>query len=88
MTLPVSPHHPIHAGAEETITGSLAVNTGLRDLQSFSVSLGEAASANSAFVYAIKSIVGGEAVLTIYVQAATYAASSTATKVRWTALGK
>lgn len=84
----LSPHHPIHAGGLVTLTGSAVVATGLRDLQSWAVSHVTAPVADTAYIHVSKSIVGGEAFLTITVIDNTFGASTTETQVSWIALGK
>jgi len=46
MSLPVSPHHPIHSGDIVLVTGTLAVDTGQREVQSFSVTAAQDQSIN------------------------------------------
>ena len=83
-----SAQHPIHAGGVVEVTGEVEVKTGLRDLQAYGASFVGAPVAGAAFLHVEKSIVGGNAVLTIKVLTDAYAASSTAIDVSWNALGK
>jgi hypothetical protein len=85
----VNPHNPIVAGGVTAIgtTGTVTVRTGLRDLQSWSVMHTVAPVADTAYIYANKRIVGGEAFLDITVLDNGFGACSTATSVVWIALG-
>ena len=90
---PVSPHSPIHAGAEVTIptSGSVVVSTGLRyPLQAYGIAMAQAPAAGAAFVSAIPEPddKSGIAKLKLLSYESDYTAGTVACKVSWTALGK
>lgn len=88
---PKSTHLPELAGAIDMVTGSLIVDTGLRNVQSFAVTLAQAPTATDASVAGLlaEPTPGGHQKLTLIVVAADGVTPGvTATKVSWTALGK
>lgn len=92
MTAPKSTHLPEVAGNIELVpdTGALVVDTGLRSVQSFSVTLAQAAAADAATVAGILADpAGGTTKLTINtVKADGVTLGSVAAKVAWLAIGK
>ena len=91
MSHPKSTHIPGLAGEIVTVTGTLVVDTGLRNLVAFSVTMAEAASAGSAGAYGILTqAVGGQAAkLTLEVREDDGTTiSSAATAVSWMAFGE
>lgn len=92
MTAPKSTHLPEVAGNIELVpnTGILIVDTGLRSVQSFAVTLAQAAQANAATVVGILSDpAAGTTKLTINtVKADGVTLGSVAAKVAWLAIGK
>lgn len=88
---PKSTHLPELAGAIEVVTGSLIVDTGLRNVQSFAVSLAQASTATEAGAAGALAYppVGGHQQLAISVVAADGATPGVnPVKVSWMALGK
>ena len=84
---PKSTHIPETAGAIETVTGSLVVDTGLRNVQSFAVTLASIPNANAASVAG--TLADDKRTLTLLVvKADGVTAGSVAASVAWTALGK
>ena len=86
-----STHIPEYAGDIVDVTGSLIVDTGLREVQSFSVSLAQQASATEAIADGVLGDIepGGTQKLTLEVFAADGATpGAAAAKVSWMALGK
>lgn len=95
MTEHVSPHFPILAGGVESVTGSKEVDTGLREIQSFTASLNASAlTANEEglVTWAVTSAEGASTVkVTLYVWkggTGHATAGDSAVNVSWTALGK
>lgn len=91
MSSPRSTHLPEVAGAIETVTGSLIVDTGLRDVQAFAVTMAQAPTANEAIVAGVlQDVLPGEhqklQLLVMKVDGVTPGAA--AAKVCWTAIGK
>lgn len=85
----VSPHHPLFAGKVETgITASVMVDTGLRDVQAFSVTLLTLPAATAAFTYAVLDTTGETVKATIYIKTDAYADATTAVDLSWLALAK
>jgi len=90
MTAPKSPHIPEVAGAIATVTGTLLVDTGLREIQSFSVSLAQATGTATAVVTAVVQAVAAGQTAKLLLQAwedDTTTASSAAAQVAWLAIG-
>lgn len=86
-----STHIPEYAGDVVWVTGSLVVDTGLREVQSFSASLATQATATEAIVDAVlgEIIPGGTQKLTLEVFAVDgVTPGAAAVKVSWMALGK
>lgn len=86
-----STHIPEYAGDMVDVTGSLIVDTGLREVQSFSVTLAAQASATEAIVDGVLGAIepGGTQKLTLEVFAEDGATpGASAVKVAWMALGK
>ena len=87
-----STHIPAYAGGIETVpsSGSVVVDTGLREVQGGAAALAEDSVATAAGVsIAFAAPVGGSVKATIKTWAADGStAGSTAAKVGWTALGK
>jgi len=91
MFSPKSTHLPEVAGAIEFVTGLLVVETGLRNIQSFTVSLAQLPSAAEALVSGVLGDVtpGSDQKLTLHVTAVDGVTPGIApVKVNWTALGK
>lgn len=95
MTAPVSPHTPILAGGIEAVTGTLEVDTGLRDLQSFAASLAaDAMTANEEATVSWKVTSAADAAsvkVTLYVWkggTGSGSAGDSAVDVSWIALGE
>lgn len=92
MSPPVSPHHPIHAGDIVSVTGTLVVDTGLREVQSFSVTAAQAQSINFLGVSAVLSTDKKTLTLQAWkptsVSNPTPIAATAAVSVSWQALGK
>lgn len=91
MTDARSTHLPELSGGVASVTGSLVVDTQLRQVQAFSVSLAQAASATEAIVDAILGDVeaGGTQKLTVQVWAVDgVTPGAAAANVAWTAIGK
>jgi len=92
MTFPKSTHLPEVAGDIVLVpsTGVLVVDTGLRSVQSFQVTLAQAAVADAASVAGVLSDpAGGSTKLTInVVKADGVTLGSVVAKVAWVALGK
>jgi len=93
MSFPKSTHLPEVAGdiALVPATGVLIVDTGLRSVQSFTVTLAQAAAADAASVAGILGdpLSGGNTKLTINtVKADGVTLGSVAAKVAWLAIGK
>ena len=86
-----SNHLPEVAGAIETVTGSLIVETGLRNVQSFTVSLAQTPTATETVVAGILGEVlpGSDQKMTLKVMHADGTTpSASPAKVSWTAIGK
>lgn len=86
-----STHLPEVSGGIAAVTGSLIIDTQLRNVQSFSVSLAQAASATEAIVTAVLSDpeVGAAQKLTLQVWAVDgVTPGAAAVDVAWTAIGK
>jgi hypothetical protein len=86
-----STHLPEVAGGVETVTGTLSVDTGLREIQSVVAALGENSGSDQNVVTVVpQNIVAGTSQkITLSVWAADgTTASTTATTVRWMAFGK
>jgi hypothetical protein len=86
-----STHIPEYAGEVVEVTESLIVDTGLREVQSFSVTLASQASATEAIVNGVLGpiIPGGTQILTLEVFAQDGATpGASAVNVAWMALGK
>lgn len=84
---PKSTHIPAMAGDLETFTGSLVIDTGLREVQSFQVTLAQAPVANAASVAGVLS--DDKRTLTLLaVKADGVTAASVSSLVAWLALGK
>ncbi len=94
MSTPLSTHLPQIHGGIATIpaaTGTLVVDTGLRNLQSLTCSLAEDAAATAATVSweLVTQVAGTTRKATLKTWAANgIAAGSTAAKVSWKAIGK
>lgn len=91
MTDARSTHMPGWSGGIAEVTGSLIVDTQLRDVQFFSVTLAEAASATEAIVNGVLGDpeVGGHQKLTLQVFAVDGATpGASAVKVSWAAHSK
>lgn len=91
MTDARSTHLPEVSGDVVAVTGSLIVDTRLREVQSFSVALAQQASATEAIVDAVLGEIepGGTQKLTIEVFAADGATpGAAAANVAWMAFGK
>lgn len=95
MPEPMSTHIPSMSGAIESITGSLVVDTGLRNVQTFVASLNAsavAANEESIVHWSLNTLVGGETQkVTIYVKKGGTNhgdAGDSAVNVSWLALGK
>ena len=92
MTSPKSTHLSEVAGAIEEITGSLIVDTGLRDVQSFTASFAQAltvATKEAILGWEFEPVVPGttqKVLISTYLLAGTPGVE--ATKVSWTAIGK
>jgi hypothetical protein len=88
---PKSNHLPELAGAIDLVTGTLIVDTGLRNVQSFTVSLAQTPTAAEAIVAGALAdpTPGGHQKLTLMVMAVDGVTPGVAAaKVSWTALGK
>jgi hypothetical protein len=86
-----STHIPEYAGDVVEVTGSLVVDTGLREVQAFSATLAAQASATEAIVDAVLGDVvpGGSQSMTLEVFAVDgVTPGAAAVKVAWMALGK
>ena len=93
MSFPKSTHLPEVSGDVVLVpsTGAVIIDTGLRSVQSFSVSLAQAAVANAASVAGVLGdpLPGGNTKLTINtVKADGVTLGSVAAKVAWLAIGK
>lgn len=88
----LSTHLPETAGAIETVTGTLTVDTGLREVQSFNATLNQAATATEAFASATlqPQTPGGtqKLLLQVWSAATTPLAGVNPVSVSWQALGK
>lgn len=86
-----STHIPEYAGDVVEVTGSLIVDTGLREVQAFSATLAAQSSATEAIVDAVLGAIepGGTQKLTLEVFAVDGTTpGASAVKVAWMALGK
>lgn len=86
-----STHIPEFAGDVVEVTGTLIVDTGLREVQAFSATLATQSTATAAIVDAVLGAVkpGGTQSITLEVFAADGATpGAAAVKVSWMALGK
>jgi hypothetical protein len=91
MPAPLSTHLPHVSGATATVTGTLIVDTGLRDLQHFVCSLAQDAGANASSVSfaLVAQTAGRNRSVTLKVWKANGAtAGSVAALVSWIAIGK
>jgi len=92
MTIsPKSTHIPEFAGGIVAVTGTLTIDTGLRDVQSFSVTLGTTSVNTAASVGGVlqDAVAGQTRKILLQTWAADGAtAGSTAADIAWTALGK
>jgi hypothetical protein len=91
MVAPKSSHLPEVAGAIETFTGLLEVDTGLREVQSFTATLAQASAVASAQVTGILlDVVAGQTQkVRLQVWQSDLATQSvTSAKVAWLAFGK
>jgi hypothetical protein len=91
MVAPNSPHIPEVAGEIVAVTGTLLVDTGLREIQTFSATLAQTSIAGAASVSVLPQAVsdGGHQKLLLQVWAADGATpSAVAANVAWLALGK
>jgi hypothetical protein len=91
MTDARSTHIPEVAGGVVAVTGSLVIDTQLREVQSFAVSLATQASATEAIVNGVlgEIVAGSSQKLTIEVFAADGATpGASAVNVAWSAFGK
>lgn len=84
---PNSTHLPEVAGDIETVTGSLVIDTTLRQVQSYNATLASIPSANAASVAATLDDAKRELTLLV-VKADGVTPGSVAVKVAWFALGK
>ncbi len=88
---PLSKHLPEVAGNIETVTGTLVVDTGLRDVRTFGANLNQATGADSAIANAVltKGTGGQNDKLSIQVREDdTTTISSAAASVSWWAIGE
>lgn len=85
-----STHLPAVAGGIETVTGTLVIDTGLREVQAIAHGLAQDAVATAASTsVTLAAAVGGRVKATLKVWKADGAtAGDTAAKVSWIALGK
>lgn len=90
MPAPLSPHIPGVAGAQVSVTGTLVVDTGLRNVRTHGANLGQAAVAASSYANSVltQGVAGKPATLSVQVREDDGTTISSAVAiVSWWAIG-